>query len=286
MNQASFLPCRGENKWKIGKSDQKFGSFCNYGYSRFFFFLFFFVALYRCSLQRFVSSTQRFKQAMKFLVSIALLVVLVTTKGSTPTDRTIEKVPLNFAETMNSIKNSIALLDSESAKLLKDQFLQLFADKTDQPTGTVLEQSTQQQQSPPSLPSPDAVPAKSRRERRQKRQQDQKQQTQTQQLRGNAAPAPQITVGQKQQHNPQQQKQQQQQQKKSRPIISAASASETRPLFVSPSNGTDILTHPIAVIKCFNQTQCIQPKLQLVKSYDAYLCKHIGQGVRFYFLGT
>ena len=211
---------------------------------------------------------------MKFLVSVALMFVLVTTKGSTPPDRTIEKVPLSFAETMNSLKNSISLLDSESAKLLKDQFLQLFADKA---TGTVDLRHSSQQQTPP---SPDVVPAKSRRERRQKRQQDQKQQTQ--QLRGNAAPAPQITVGQNQQQNPQQQ-----QKKKSRPTITAASASETRPpLFVSPSNGTDISTHPIAVIKCFNQTQCIQPKLQLVKSYDAYLCKHIGQGVRFYFLGT
>ena len=215
---------------------------------------------------------------MKFLISVALMVVLVTTKGSTPPDRAVDKAPLNFAETMNSLKNSIALLDSQSAKLLKDQFLQLFTDKADQTVGTVgLEQPSQQQSA-----SQDVVPATSRRERRQKRQQDQKQQTQ--QLRGNAAPAMQIGVGQNHQQNPQQQ--QQQKAKKSRPTISAAAASETRPLFVSPSNGTDILTHPIAVIKCFNQTQCIQPKLQLVKSYDAYLCKHIGQGVRFYFLGT
>ena len=55
-------------------------------------------------------------------------------------------------------------------------------------------------------------------------------------------------------------------------------------MLVSPSNGTDVLTHPIAVIKCNNQTRCIQPKLQLRGSYDVYLCKHIGQGVRFFFL--
>jgi hypothetical protein len=54
--------------------------------------------------------------------------------------------------------------------------------------------------------------------------------------------------------------------------------------FYSPSNGTDITTHPIATIKCTNQTMCIQPKLQLQKKYDVYYCKHVGHGVRFYFL--
>ena len=54
--------------------------------------------------------------------------------------------------------------------------------------------------------------------------------------------------------------------------------------FVSPANGTDVLTHPIAVIKCSNQTLCIQPKLQLIPTYDVYFCKHVGHGVRFYFL--
>lgn len=54
--------------------------------------------------------------------------------------------------------------------------------------------------------------------------------------------------------------------------------------FVSPSNGTDVLTHPIAVIKCANQTLCVRPKLQLQEMYDVYYCKHVGHGVRFYFL--
>ena len=54
--------------------------------------------------------------------------------------------------------------------------------------------------------------------------------------------------------------------------------------FISPANGTDILSHPIAVIKCSNQTLCIQPKLQLTPKYDVYFCKHVGHGVRFYFL--
>jgi hypothetical protein len=54
--------------------------------------------------------------------------------------------------------------------------------------------------------------------------------------------------------------------------------------FYSPSNGTDIITHPIAMIKCNNQTMCIQPKLQLQSKYDVYYCKHVGHGVRFYFL--
>jgi hypothetical protein len=54
--------------------------------------------------------------------------------------------------------------------------------------------------------------------------------------------------------------------------------------FYSPSNGTDVISHPIAVIKCLNQTMCIQPKLQLTNSYNVYFCKHVGHGVRFYFL--
>jgi hypothetical protein len=54
--------------------------------------------------------------------------------------------------------------------------------------------------------------------------------------------------------------------------------------FTSPANGTDIITHPISVIKCANQTMCIHPRLQLQKKYDVYYCKHLGHGVRFYFL--
>jgi hypothetical protein len=54
--------------------------------------------------------------------------------------------------------------------------------------------------------------------------------------------------------------------------------------FFSPSNGTDVITHPIAVIKCANQTLCVSPKLQLQEMYDVYYCKHLGHGVRFYFL--
>lgn len=54
--------------------------------------------------------------------------------------------------------------------------------------------------------------------------------------------------------------------------------------FFSPSNGTDIITHPIAVIKCANQTLCVSPKLQLQEMYDVYYCKHLGHGVRFFYL--
>ena len=53
---------------------------------------------------------------------------------------------------------------------------------------------------------------------------------------------------------------------------------------ISPANGTDVISHPIAVIKCSNQTLCIQPKLQLLPTYDVYYCKHVGYGVRFYYL--
>lgn len=54
-------------------------------------------------------------------------------------------------------------------------------------------------------------------------------------------------------------------------------------LFVSPFNGTD-LSHPVSLIKCSNQTRCVQPSLQLEKRYKVYYCKHVSAGVRFYFL--
>jgi len=53
---------------------------------------------------------------------------------------------------------------------------------------------------------------------------------------------------------------------------------------MSPSNGTDIMSHPSQLIKCHNQTVCIQPALQLTKVFNVYYCKHIGYGVRFYYL--
>jgi hypothetical protein len=52
----------------------------------------------------------------------------------------------------------------------------------------------------------------------------------------------------------------------------------------SPSNGTDILSNPVKVVKCFNQTLCIEPYLQLQVHYNIYMCKHINFGVRFYYL--
>lgn len=53
----------------------------------------------------------------------------------------------------------------------------------------------------------------------------------------------------------------------------------------TPSDGTDILTQPIALIKCPNQTKCIQPALQLQYKFNVYYCKHVSQGgIRFYFL--
>jgi hypothetical protein len=55
-------------------------------------------------------------------------------------------------------------------------------------------------------------------------------------------------------------------------------------LLQSPSNGTDIIRNPIPLIKCANQTMCIQPHLQLQRTYKVYYCKHVGHGVRFYFL--
>jgi len=53
--------------------------------------------------------------------------------------------------------------------------------------------------------------------------------------------------------------------------------------FVSPSNGTDI-RFPVPLIKCHNQTRCIQPYLQLQHTFKVYYCKHHKHGVRFFFL--
>eukprot|EP01041_Mallomonas_annulata_P001756 gene1756-3391_t len=51
------------------------------------------------------------------------------------------------------------------------------------------------------------------------------------------------------------------------------------------SNISDInLNSPMAQLKCFNQTRCIKPVLQLQKTYNVYYCKHINFGVRFFFL--
>jgi hypothetical protein len=163
-------------------------------------------------------------------------------------------------------------------------------------------------------PGGDAQQQLARKERRQQRRQrqEEKEQQQLLQLQGQQPPPPPPPPSKQNQKRPQQQQQQQQQESKQkqklqqrqpakkvpppppppassaarpappqRPVVTAASG----PLvLVSPSNGTDVLTHPIAVIKCNNQTRCIQPKLQLRGSYDVYLCKHIGQGVRFFFL--
>lgn len=53
---------------------------------------------------------------------------------------------------------------------------------------------------------------------------------------------------------------------------------------LSPMNGTDISSHPAALIKCHNQSRCIQPQLQLNRVFKVYFCKHIAYGVRFFYL--
>lgn len=46
-----------------------------------------------------------------------------------------------------------------------------------------------------------------------------------------------------------------------------------------------IVSHNVPdIMNCFNQTRCIQPVLQLRNFYNVYYCKHVGHGVRFYFL--
>ena len=45
----------------------------------------------------------------------------------------------------------------------------------------------------------------------------------------------------------------------------------TLALWISPFNGTD-LSHPVSLIKCNNQTRCVQPSLQLEKCHKVYYC--------------
>ena len=51
----------------------------------------------------------------------------------------------------------------------------------------------------------------------------------------------------------------------------------------NPSTHADSIK-PSVIVKCANQTRCIQPVLQLIKTYKVYFCKHLGYGVRFYYL--
>lgn len=56
------------------------------------------------------------------------------------------------------------------------------------------------------------------------------------------------------------------------------------PHWKSPSNGTDIVSSPISILRCTNQTTCIHPAFQLQVQYKIYLCRHINFGIRFYYL--
>ena len=47
---------------------------------------------------------------------------------------------------------------------------------------------------------------------------------------------------------------------------------------------SSLTANPVALIKCANQTRCIQPILQLRKTYKVYYCKKVSHGVRFFFL--
>lgn len=54
----------------------------------------------------------------------------------------------------------------------------------------------------------------------------------------------------------------------------------------SPNKGTDIEKDPISLIRCYNQSGCIMPELQLEKSFKVYLCARTAYGIRFYYLVT
>lgn len=66
--------------------------------------------------------------------------------------------------------------------------------------------------------------------------------------------------------------------KSARKLITFNHTEATRPFDVTASS------NPVALIKCANQTQCIQPILQLKKTYKVYYCKKVSHGVRFFFL--
>lgn len=53
---------------------------------------------------------------------------------------------------------------------------------------------------------------------------------------------------------------------------------------VSPGEGTDILKNPRQLLEIYNQSRAIIPKLELDHDFNVYFCKHLGHGVRFYFL--
>ena len=55
-------------------------------------------------------------------------------------------------------------------------------------------------------------------------------------------------------------------------------------LLKSPSEGTDITSDMVGLIRCHNQSSCIMPELQLQKVFKVYYCARTGHGVRFYYL--
>lgn len=52
----------------------------------------------------------------------------------------------------------------------------------------------------------------------------------------------------------------------------------------SPGLGTDVISDPLTVLKCFNQSRCITPQLNLDRTFRVYFCRHIKYGVRFFYL--
>ena len=59
---------------------------------------------------------------------------------------------------------------------------------------------------------------------------------------------------------------------------------EPNPMFISPSEGTDISSKPTKLVSCRSQTRCIAPSLQLQRKFNVYYCKRVSHGVRFYYL--
>ena len=69
------------------------------------------------------------------------------------------------------------------------------------------------------------------------------------------------------------------------PNSAATSQSAYADLLLSPFAGSDIShANSPSLLKCNNQTRCIQPYLQLQHKFKVYYCKHYKHGVRFFYL--
>lgn len=56
-----------------------------------------------------------------------------------------------------------------------------------------------------------------------------------------------------------------------------------RTMMTSPTPGSDI-SRPFQLLKMYNISHHIVPKLELTRTFNVYFCKHTGDGIRFYYV--